>query len=587
MAASEKLTNNTDEAAIGQLFDASLIYEVPYFQRPYRWKKPKLEKFQADLLNLVDDEENGDLHFMGAVIIQGRGGAPAAARPFQVIDGQQRLTTIFLHLLAAVSVLIENGHKERAKALFLAYLVTRLDAGSRSNLRLSPSGPDRKSLNETINSVLSMKDFKDDLDGFVFKPLLIGKAQHSSQINKNFKIARKFMREQYADGDLERLEMVVAAIVQRITVVQIDIKNALDGPKIFDSLNAAQERMTVGELVKNDIYSRGIELDDSELDLLENEVWQPFETGFPSGALFDEYFFPYGLFQNPNWKKSEVYSELQKDWTKRQLPPSEIIAELSEIQPDFLEIATGTAHCNHHPDFAKAIKQLHDIKCPSTIYPFILHVSHEVRTGNLDVAIGEALMTRLESFIARRAICGLEPSGLHAVFKGLWAELKDVPRSELPTEMEHLVRNRPTVQWPSDEEVVSKLMGRRLYGAKITNHLLRQFDVSRGGDHADVPVQIEHVLPQNPPEKSPWRVAFTDEERARLVDTIGNLAIVSGEMNREVSNQGYSVKRVHFQEDAMFKSTREIAANFDEWVPSSVGIRSEQIAHWAVARWPF
>jgi uncharacterized protein with ParB-like and HNH nuclease domain len=587
MADDEKLTNNTDEAALGELFDGSLIYEVPYFQRPYKWKPKKLLKFQEDLLDLLEGEENEDLHFMGAIIVQGRRTAPAAARPYQVIDGQQRLTTVFLHVLATVRVLIENDSALRAKAVFLAHLVTRNETGSKSNLRLSPSGQDREDLNNVINDVLSLEGFGEDLDGFTFKPLAVGQGSHSRQISKNFKIALSFMRNQFEEGGNERIESLIAAILQRMTVVQIDIKNALDGPKIFDSLNSAQETMTVGELVKNDIFSRGMDAADDQLETLENLTWSPFFNKFGGNKLFDEYFFPYGLFHNPNWRKTDVYSELQRTWSERELTPAEIIAELSEIQPDFLEIASSESEIDLSKSIRAAIKNLRDSNCPSSIYPFVMHITHAVRQNNLDPEVALKLLTRLESFLVRRGICGLEPTGLHAVFKGLWQEIQRSHGAEIPTAMDTAIRSRPTVQWPTDQDVTEKILTRNLYASRITRFLLREFDKSLEGDHPETPFQIEHVLPQNPAIGSEWLSTFTEIERADLQNTVGNLAIVSQQMNQDVSNRDYAEKRPVFKNEAMFRSTRDLGNNHEVWTPETIRERNKSFAAWAIGRWRY
>lgn len=583
----DKLTNNTDEASLGQLLDGALIYEVPFFQRPYRWKKQKIEGFQSDLVDLVEDGAEEDLHFMGAILVQGRRTAPAAARPFQVIDGQQRLTTVLLHLIAAIRVMEENGATDRARALFLSLIVTRSDTGGRSNLRLSPSGQDRESMNGVVRGLLATGSFADELEheGFSFKPLTVGNGHAEKQVERNFKLCLAFMRQQYVEGAQERLESLVSAIVQRMTVVQIDIRNALDGPKIFDRLNSSQEKMTVGELVKNDIFSREAGADDLQMELLENEVWAPFFNGFDSPQLFNDYFFPYGLCVNSTWKKSEVYAGLQKDWRDRGLTPREIIEELHRWQQDFLEVATGEARSGHPKEVQAAFRRLHRSKSPSSTYPLTMQISFALREGELDPAVGLQLLERLESFLVRRSICGMEPTGLHAVFKGLWERVNDLDPLEMAQGMEDAIRSRKTVQWPRDDEVQSNLQRRNIYGSRITRYLLEEFDISYGGDHAKVDSQIEHVLPQSPSGQSPWWHSFSRQEHSDLVDTIGNLTLISEQMNKNVSNQPFELKRPVFERDAIFTSTRDLARENSEWTPDSIRARSEAISVWAVTRW--
>lgn len=272
----EKLTNNTDETTLLELFASPSIFEVPYFQRPYKWMPAKLRKFEKDLCRLADNADVAELHFLGAIIIQGQQSSPVVAKTYQVIDGQQRLTTIFIYLLAAVRAVIEGGDIPTAEALFKTYLAVSQDTRGKSNIKLHPSGQDRQDMNDVVNEVLLFQNFKEVLSPFVFRPLALGTANRQGRITKNFKEAKKFFKNEFQEGGIVRVKALYTAVLQNMTIVQIDIKDALSGPKIFDSLNSAQEPMTVGELVKNDIFSRGETVIDERVDQLESEVWSPF-----------------------------------------------------------------------------------------------------------------------------------------------------------------------------------------------------------------------------------------------------------------------------------------------------------------------
>ncbi len=120
MAAVGKLTNNSEESDVSGLLSGDAIFAIPYFQRPYKWKKPRLEQFETDLLSLVDDESL--THFLGAIIIHGRRSSPSDPTLYEVIDGQQRITTIYLYLSAGLKALADNGMVQEAVSLFQKYL---------------------------------------------------------------------------------------------------------------------------------------------------------------------------------------------------------------------------------------------------------------------------------------------------------------------------------------------------------------------------------------------------------------------------------------------------------------------------------
>src|SRR5712672_2579797 len=93
-----RLTNNSDETELSSLLSGDTVFAIPYFQRAYKWNPTRLQQLNSDLLNLVD--ESTDLHFLGAIIIHGRRSNPSDPDVYEVIDGQQRITTIYLYLCA-------------------------------------------------------------------------------------------------------------------------------------------------------------------------------------------------------------------------------------------------------------------------------------------------------------------------------------------------------------------------------------------------------------------------------------------------------------------------------------------------------
>src|ERR1700730_7792621 len=101
-----KLTNNSDEANVADVLSGDSIFSIPYFQRPYKWKVERLKQLQTDILTVVDSLIDGtpDSHFLGAIIIHGRRRNPSEPTIFEIIDGQQRITTIFIFIAAIVRV---------------------------------------------------------------------------------------------------------------------------------------------------------------------------------------------------------------------------------------------------------------------------------------------------------------------------------------------------------------------------------------------------------------------------------------------------------------------------------------------------
>ena len=578
MAKRTKLTNSSDETEIASLISGDSVFTIPYFQRPYKWKPDKLKQLNLDILNIIDAS---DSHFLGAIIIHGRRSNPADPNIFDIIDGQQRITTLILYLCAIVKVLCAQKEYGEAAGLFLKYLVIARETRLPSNIKLHPCKEDRRQINFVYENLLSSKEFTKKLGGFKEK-LLPSTGKDRGPLRNNYNSAIRFLKEQLESEGIERIRAIYSAILESISVVQIDVWDPTNGPKIFDGLNSRQEPMTIGDLVRNEIFARVSSEDINVIEQIDEHKWQPFYKKFQQGSknLFDSYFFPYGLIQNPNLKKSEVYNSLRDSWEHLK-DPEHIIEKLSEYQNAFIDIICGSNLQRHEKGVSVAFCNLTDSGLPSSTLPFLMQLSNAIRDKSISNKDGLDVLNIVESFLVRRAICGHEPTGLHAVFKRLWTDCKSKPDAKSVTAS---IKKHKTVVWPNDEDFTHAIQKRALYGSAITPYFLIQYDISLKGDKPENITWTEHVLPEK--LSSEWAKDFTKDEHETLKDTLANLIPLTDEMNRGLSNKGYSHKRPKYLKDSSFKSAREFAGTYETWTPSDVAHRAEVLSKWAVKRWP-
>lgn len=583
--AKSMLTNSSDELPLASLLGSGTIFSIPFFQRPYKWAPEKITQLNEDIKALIDVPN--DVHFLGAIITHGLPRSNSAdVSVSEVIDGQQRLTTVYLYVCAAVKVMLENDAFEEAQSFFAKFLTIQLNTKLRSNLALHPSQEDRRQLNAIVDDLLDTRSFGKRLGSFAFKRLSVsGQAPTKSVLRNNYNAAKRFFAEQLDQGGVARVIDAVNALLERMTVVQIEIQDPTNGPKIFNSLNSRQEPMTIGDLVRNDIFARGSAEDAEEMARIDAELWQPFYQGFIAKRVgkdvnyFDSYFFPFGLVHNPNTTKSDVYTKLSEQW--KGLSPAQVIAELAEYQPDFMTIITGTNVAGHSKSVADALNRLTRSGAPSSAHAFLMTLSRAVRVGVLGEKPAVEVLGLVEAFLVRRALSSIEPTGLHAVFKRLWADCKGtITASTVAAAM----KQHKTVKWPTDADVRTGVRTTPMYGAAICKFTLVEFDKTLGGDVVDLDPWVEHVLPDSWSPKQ-WP-GVSREEHAKLKDVLGNLIPLTSEMNKELSNSAYEKKRPTYIADSVFKSARMLGGSNDVWDAEAIRGRGEELAAWAVARWP-
>ncbi|MFQ1692020.1 DUF262 domain-containing protein [Aeromonas veronii] len=574
-----KLTNSSDETEVSSLISGDTVFSIPYFQRPYKWKPERLKQLNTDILNIIDSD---DSHFFGAIIIHGRKSNPADPNIFDIIDGQQRITTLILYIAAIVKLLCEEDELDIASGLFLKYLVIARDTKLNSNIKIHPCKEDRAQMNYVYADLLSDEKFKKRLGGFQLKSLPPTGSERGT-LKNNYKSALRFLREQFESEGISRVHEIYQAILESISIVQIDVWDPTNGPKIFDGLNSRQEPMTIGDLVRNEIFSRIAHQDVSAIEVIDETKWQPFYKAFQQNGknLFDSYFFPFGLIQNQNLKKSEVYNHLRKHWEELS-EPSEIIDSLSKYQQAFIDIVCGTNLQKQSKKIYMAFKGLYELGAPSSTLPFLMQLSSGIKNNSITEKTGLDALNVIESFLVRRAICGHEPTGLHAVFKKLWSDCNGSPTRD---KIIDAIKKHKTVAWPSGEEVENAIKTRPMYGSSITSYVILQYDISLQGDMPGVKPWIEHVLPQNPDQA--WFTSFTKDNHEKLKDTLANLIPLTEEMNRHLSNKPYIDKHDKYKSDSSFKSTREFANQYNDWTPITMEKRANQLAAWAISRWKY
>ena len=582
-----KVTNSSNESAFGDLLGHSRQFVVPPFQRPFSWKPSNFDRVFKDLEGIEDGIE--DVHFMGAIIMDRRAGGTTDLDQYEVIDGQQRITTVFLTVCAAVSVLLKKKELESAEALASKYLIVSHKGYLHS--KLSPSIPDRHDLNIVLSSLFAegltaTKSF----ENFQLRQLS-SPNRKEGQIIKTYKDIRRKLLKLATDKELATLQQYVDLLLTRLTVVEIIVTDASAGPRIFDSLNSRQVPITTGDLIRNEIFGRIARDDPSEAIRLDEEVWSPFYDSFAGSGeanerrqreTFEKFFFPMGLILDSTLKKNEVFPFMRERW-KGMTKVDEIMDEMDESRLAYQDLVFGENVLKLSSNLASQVLNFYLMGVPSAALPFLMKVLQEVQEGRLEEKVATSLLKEVETFLVRRAICSIEPTGLHAVFKGLWKSLDEKSPEALRLELSQI----KTVEYPNDEKVKSHLDA-PLYGKGIAKFFLWTYECSLPGDrHSKLDFEelfwIEHVLPQSLPN-SGWE-SFTKPTHGKLVHLAGNLIPLTRKMNQENGVLPYSSKSKKIKDGSKYASARKLVTENKEWTEKQILKRNEELKTWAISYW--
>ena len=182
--------------------------------------------------------------------------------------------------------------------------------------------------------------------------------------------------------------------------------------------------------------------------------------------------------------------------------------------------------------------------------------------------------------MVRRAIAGLEPTGLLGFFRSAWNACSGKPDATILTQV---INNRNTIEWPDDTRIRTSILSRNIYSSQLRKYLLKEYDLSLGSDDAKNEFWIEHIMPQK--LNTEWSQIISDKDHQELLHTWGNLIPLTKEMNQSVSQSLFEVKSKEFETHSVFASARKLSSEYKKWDKEEILKRSSIIAEWVINRW--
>ncbi|MEZ4491679.1 MAG: DUF262 domain-containing HNH endonuclease family protein [Dehalococcoidia bacterium] len=553
-----------------QLLKGEREYVSPLFQRQYVWGSKEIGQLWKDVDEILDGAES--TRFLGALVLE----VKTAGLAFQpdstwIVDGQQRLTTLYLALLKIAQQADRAGATELSTTICRQYLFNQ-DGEFRDRPKLLPTLLDYKQFNNLFDGLQSVHPRLQPAFGDESGALAKASRSILTAVRERISVDKVF--------DEGKAKALVAALLEKLKFVQIVLGDSQDPHQVFDSLNAQGVRLDNKDLIRNIVFQR-LAGSPNEAEVLYRSKWVPLEQDL--GTRFDSYFFPFALVHQPTVTKSTLLAALRDKWTP--LTPNQIVEDLRTYVPVFnaltSEDATSRDTITESQEINDQIWRLYRMGAPTSLYPFILSVVTAYRNGQLTLDWTRRNLLQIEGFLVRRALAGFEPTGLHAVFKDLWTKTAGDPDKFI----QEIDRN-PTVQFPDDVQFRRDILERPLYGRRLAKYILAEYERGlRGGDpFPDVEPTIDHVMPQELTEA--WKEVVTTDDHKALKDTWANLVPLSGPANAEKGRKPWPDVRKYFETETVFKTTKRLAQQNETWTSAEIRARAEQLVLWAIERWP-
>lgn len=545
------------EVRFQQLLNGRIQYRVPLFQRTYSWNQDQWEKLWDDILEIymLDKPRN---HFIGAVVTLPIHDAPERAAKFILIDGQQRLTTLLLLLAVIMKKAEQMGLKSLVEQISEECLINKYATVEEERIKVLPTKRDRLPFWTSIT--MQTPDAATQ----------IGATWH-------------FFEKAIEDGDLLGKPIDLPKLKARITdyldLVSITLDPDDSPHRIFESLNNTGMKLGPADLIRNYLFMR-IPDEHRQQDTYDS-AWFPMQEGL--GDHLDDFFWRYLMKDGALIRWEETYSQMQAVVEgDRKLENSQIPDFLCElgvyssyyrrlIWPDKYE--EKAALCEH-------LSRLNSWEV-EVAYPFLLNVFDTLAHGRITEEEVGHILSMLESFVVRRAVCGIPTNRLRYIFANMSPNI-DVA-NHVESSREYLLRN----EWPRDAEFRDKFQTFRLYSGRLARTRLVLGALERSFGHKETvdlneTITIEHIMPQTLNEQ--WLTMLGEralEIHAQWLHTVGNLTL-SG-YNPDMGNQPFEEKKKVLR-DSHIELNRDIVA-CEVWDESTIKLRSAMLADRAVAVW--
>ncbi len=542
-----------------KLFSGEMQFIVPLFQRSYSWKLKQWRTLWQDLLELPELEA-GRQHFIGSVVMHPTNTVPTGVSKYAVIDGQQRLTTLFLVLIALRDVARQGGDDRLADRITDTYLSNKW-APPHERYKLLPTQADRSAFRQVAEQG----------PGTEAPASLIGEAYTYFQTQL----------AAWARGRPARAEEALRLVLERLSLVSITLNDDDDPYLVFESLNAKGMQLTAADLIRNYLFMK---IHPDAQDELNEQYWMPMQAEL--GESLTLFIWHYLMRHGGNVPQSEVYLAFKKAADRRAVP--EVLRELARYAPTYARLLRPELE-TQRPAVRHALRRLHRTRL-TVAYPLIMRLYDQVRHGEavseatLLAALGIVENYAMRGFMARRGVGGANKSMQTLASR---TNPLDGQPAELLAEMRTYLA---TQNYPADEDVRRALLEQPLYHKAGERHtrtkllletLEGQLNPKETVD-ADQ-LSIEHVLPQTLSEE--WRGALGPEanrDHQLLLHTLGNLTLTG--YNSELSNSGFAVKRQKFSASAL-RLNAELAAE-SAWDAAAIRARGARLAGRVLAYWP-
>lgn len=546
---------------IYSILNGNKQFLIPVYQRYYSWDIEQCKRLWNDIEDIQKHNKYG--HFVGSIVNIAEQAMPTGVQKYMIIDGQQRITTLTLMLIALRDYAIKHPED-------MSINYRRID-----NMLLKNEYEDG---DERYKLLLTEND----------RDILISLVERKPIPDST--ISRLLVNYEYFAGQIEKNKLLPSEIYEsigKLQIVNITLDRTIDDAQaIFESLNSTGKELSESDLIRNYIL---MGLKNDEQMYVYEHMWRPMELLFEyekQGSVMDRFFRDYLTMKLTRIPKIDnIYEEFKS---------YHLNCEFSSIQDlctDLLKYSKYYTDMvfvrSSNMELCSLYSDIKDLKM-EVVFPFLLKVHNDFKEGIISEDDFIEILKMCISYVFRRSICDIPTNSLNKTFATLRNEIK--PDDYINSIKAFFILRDDYKQFPDDDKFVSAFESRDIYNMRSRNYILSHLE--NYNNKASIIIEnytIEHIMPQNTKLNDEWKKELGPDWREiqkKYIHTIGNLTLTA--YNSEMSDRPFMVKmdmQGGFKESAL--RLNAYLVKLTEWNEEHINERAKLLSDKAKEIWTY
>ena len=543
------------EHPLVKIFSQDFEYAIPPYQRPYAWTTEHASELFDDLYDFFKSEPDED-YFLGSIVLIKEESKPSS----EVVDGQQRLTTLTI-LIASLASLLEENSKKRNELL---ELIKQPEKGYQ-DIAAKP----RLTLRARDNNFFTTYVQEINFNGLV--SLDEKNLENESQVNikNNSKLFIDKINEKFSDDEKER-DAFIRFLLNRCYLVTVSTPNQTSAFRIFSVMNSRGLDLQATDILKAEIIGKFSKSDEEKY----SAEWEGMEVELGRDDFNNLFSYIRMIYAKEKAKRS-LLEEFRSKVIGIVSDPQKMIDKILKPYAKALLIVRGSCYeaTSHAEDVNANLRWLNRINNSDWI-PVAVRILYVEKSNSEYISL---FFQKLERLAAYLHLCGFNVNSRITRYSKILEALKNHSTGSLPKDIELSEQEKENMREVLNGNIYELTSERKKYA------ILRLDDfISDGGASYDTNVlTIEHVLPQTVGEDTEWTDLWPNEkEREKWVHRIGNLVPLNKSRNSQAMNYNFEKKKSAYFSGYNNASSYALTTQVlkcSEWTPEQVERRQREL----------